>query len=152
MKHYTFDINNKKSNTTFRTNNTTKSLDDLILAGVINSNKYLFKKDNYIDRLYRDAVSDHNGYTIDINYRSGLKDNSFINAAKFLASYSTNRTHKFTLNKLYYLTDGTPVIFYDDEIQIGYDIYKYNQFGNIDFLNTLTPSIKKTIINITINL
>ena len=166
MKKTTFNINNK-SNNTFRTNNT-KSLDDLILAGVIKNNKYLFDTTphiktstirinniagGYIDDLYRAAVSDkHNTIGFGGIYDSILKDNKFINAAKFLANYKSNKTHKYALNTLYYTNDGTPVTFYDDEIQIGYDIYKYDRFGDIDFLNELTPSVKKIIINININL
>ena len=49
---------------------------------------------------------------------------------------------------MYTLSDGTPIIFYDDEIQIGFDTYKYSNFNNISFLNSLTPKTKNTIINI----
>lgn len=174
MKNYTFNIKNNKSNTTtFRTNNH-KSLDDIIAADIIKEAKSLFKTtsptlnilgkkyhtnntylidDDYIDDLYRSCGGDNNKKvtTIILN-RSGLKDNKFINAANFLANYKSNKTHKFALNTLYYTTDNIPVIFYDDEIQIGYETFSYDAFSNIDFLNNLAPKTKKVIIEINIKL
>lgn len=170
MKKYTFNIKDNKSNTTtFRTNNR-KSLNDIIAADIIKKNPSLFghtglynniSLDNdylvdsdYIDDLYRSCVSDHNTAkrTTIIFNRSGLKDNAFINAANFLANYKSHKTHKYALNTIYYTADHTPVVFYEDEIQIGYDIYKYDQFDDIDFLNGLTTETKKIIINISIKL
>ena len=174
MKNYTFNIKNNKSNTTtFRTNNH-KSLDDIIAADIIKEAKSLFKTtsptlnilgkkyytnntylidDDYIDDLYRSCGGDGNKkVTAIILNRSGLKDNKFINAANFLANYKSNKTHKFALNTLYYTTDNIPVIFYDDEIQIGYETFSYDAFSNIDFLNSLAPKTKKVIIEINIKL
>ena len=49
---------------------------------------------------------------------------------------------------MYKLVDGTPIIFYDDEIQIGFDTYKYKSFSDNLFLNNLTTTTKNVIINI----
>ena len=49
---------------------------------------------------------------------------------------------------MYTLSDGTPIVFYDDEIQIGFDTYKYNDFLNFSFLDGITDNTKKIIINI----
>lgn len=175
MKNYRFNINknNKSNTTTFRTNNH-KSLDDIIAADIIKEANSLFKNasptlnilgknyiksnghlidDAYIDDLYRSCAGDNNKKVTTIIFnRSGLKDNKFINAANFLANYKSNKTHTYALNTLYYTTDNIPVIFYDDEIQIGYETFSYNDFSNIDFLSNLTPKTKKVIIEINIKL
>ena len=170
MKKYTFNIKDNKSNTTtFRTNNR-KSLNDIIATDIIKKNPSLFGHigsynnislnngylvdSDYTDDLYRSCVSDHNTEkrTTIIFNRSGLKDNAFINAANFLANYKSHKTHKYALNKLYYTIDNIPVVFYEDEVQIGYNIYKYDQFDDIDFLNGLTTETKKIIIKISIKL
>ena len=52
---------------------------------------------------------------------------------------------------MYTLTDGTPIVFYDDEIQIGFDSYKYSDFSDFSFLSGLSANTKKTIINIYTN-
>ena len=49
---------------------------------------------------------------------------------------------------MYTLSDGTPIVFYDDEIQIGFDTYKYSDFSDLSFLNGITDNTKKIIINI----
>ena len=54
----------------------------------------------------------------------------------------------YIFGKMYTLSDGTPIVFYDDEIQIGFDTYKYSDFTDLSFLNGLTDNTKKIIINI----
>ena len=56
------------------------------------------------------------------------------------------------LGKIYRLDNGLPIIFYNDEIQIGTDIYSYSDFSDYNFISSLSPEIKKTIININIKL
>ena len=58
----------------------------------------------------------------------------------------------YKLNTMYTLADGTRIVFYDDEIQIGSLFYKYSDLNNLAFLNTISEPTKKIIINITINL
>ena len=49
---------------------------------------------------------------------------------------------------MYTLSDGTPIVFYDDEIQIGFNVYKYTDFTDLSFLDTISADTKKIIINI----
>ena len=125
-------INKKFFLNSYKPKSYSEILDDLIIADVANKNSYLF--------------------TTTPSYTAALKDSdSFTKAAKFLANYKTyKKTYKlpFILGKMYELTDGTPIIFYDDEIQIGFDTYSYSDFSNISFLNTLSAPKKKIIINI----
>lgn len=139
----TFNFTTKKNNTSKFFINTSKSyseiLDDIIAADIAKKNDYLFNTTpSYIDDEY-------------IYTGGALKgDNMFIKAATYLANYKSKKSYKipFILNKMYTLSDGTPIIFYDDEIQIGFDTYKYNDFANISFLNGLTTAKKNIIINI----
>ena len=112
---YTFGKNNKFNN--FHTSskpNYSKIIDDIILADIIDKNSYLFGKTT----LDADDI---------LLTAKPTKENKLDNAIKFLSNYKKYKTSfkcPFALNKTYTLTDGTPVVFYDDEIQIGFDIYK----------------------------
>ena len=141
MKTYTLTTSNINNSKNFideiigksKSTNYSKILDDIIYDNVIKKNSYLFtgmKKSRYIE----DVTSD------------------FLKAAEFLANYKEpkNKLH-FIIGRTYYLPDNTPIIFYDDEIQIGFDVFKYSDFGSIDFINAITPSAKKTIIDIYAN-
>lgn len=113
-----------------------KILDNIIVADIKKKNNYLF-----------DTI-----YTSTPKY-SHLKDDedTLIKAMKFLANYKTiKKSYKlpYILGKMYTLSDGTPIVFYDDEIQIGFDTYKYNDFLNFSFLDGITDNTKKIIINI----
>lgn len=160
MKHYNFKINNTTSNNSFCGTDYSKILDNIIAANIIETNPYLFnynkKENDLIGNLIKDAKK--NCTIFDCSYLKGKSD--FAKAADFLANYKKKKytTIPFTIGKTYKLNDGTPICFYDDEIQIGYDIYSYSNFGDIKFLNSL-PSNKKNIIiniynagNITINI
>ena len=139
---YTFGKKNNNNSIPFSTSskpNYSKILDDLVIADVIKKNSYLF--DTY------------NDYLDDLLTSKPLKDDNdeFIKAAKFLANYKKNYyklPKKYIYGKMYTLSDGTPVVFYDDEIQIGFDTYKYTDFGDTILLNTLPSKTKKIIINI----
>ena len=148
MKTTVFTINKNNNYGT----NYSEILDNIILDSVIKNNSYLFKSakkksdDDLIDAMFNDI----NTYKC-----KHLKaDDDFISACNFLANYSKTNTYAipYKMNTLYRLSDGTPIIFYDDEIQIGTDLYKYDMFSDIDFISSLKPEIKKIIININIKL
>ena len=127
--------------------NYSKILDDIIIADVINENSYLFG-----NSIAKTAKKIEDACIFDALL--GKKSTKFDNAVKFLANYKKlkkNYTIPYILGKMYTLTDGTPIIFYDDEIQIGFDSYKYSDFSNLSFLNALDTNTKKTIINIYTN-
>lgn len=143
---FTFGKTNNKKNNSFLFNNSStnysKIIDNGILADLMKKNSYLFKnyKDDYYDDILLNAKPTYEKNTSDID-----------KALKLLANYKKLKksyTLPFKLNTTYTLTDGTPIIFYDDEIQIGFDVYKYNSFSDISFLNTLNNKTKNIIINI----
>lgn len=140
-KTYKFYTGNKNNNNIINNGSTNYSsiLDDIIVSDVIKKNSYLFNS--------------YNDYLDDLLTSKPLKDDNleFIKAAKFLANYKKNYyklPKKYIYGKMYTLSDGTPIVFYDDEIQIGFDTYKYTDFGDTILLNTLPSKTKKTIINI----
>lgn len=154
MKTTVFTIN-KNNNTNNYGTDYSKALDNLILNSLIKNNSYLFKsyKKSADDALIDAMFDDIDTHTINYKYLKG--DDKFINACNFLANYGKDKnTYKipYKLGKLYRLTDGTPIIFYDDEVQIGTDIFKYNMFNDFDFISSLKPETKKIIININIKL
>lgn len=123
-------------------------LDDIILSSVKKNNSYLFntkKEDNDLI----DAMFDELDHTY--IYK---RDSLFANACKILANYGKKKSimKGIKLGKIYRLENGLPIIFYNDEIQIGTDIYSYSDFSDYDFISSLSPEIKKTIININIKL
>lgn len=150
MKNFIFKTNNNNTNNTnnsnysFRKYNYSKILDDLIINNIMDNNQYI-----------TDAIIAHDlpnsGKTMYI--KNNTIDNKFIKAFKFLANFNneapTNLPFKF--GKLYKLTNGMPIIFYKDEIQIGFDLYSYNDFADIDFIKSLNTNTKKTIIEIYTN-
>lgn len=140
-KTYKFYTGNNKNNNIINNGSTNYSsiLDDIIVSDVIKKNSYLFNS--------------YNDYLDDLLTSKPLKDDNleFIKATKFLANYKKNYyklPKKYIYGKMYTLSDGTPVVFYDDEIQIGFDTYKYTDFGDTILLNTLPSKMKKIIINI----
>ena len=148
MKTTVFTINKNNNYGT----NYSKILDNIILDSMIKNNSYMFKSskkksdDDLIDAMFNDI----NTY----KYKHLKADDDFISACNFLANYNKANTYAipYKMNTLYRLSDGTPIIFYDDEIQIGTDLYKYDMFSDIDFISSLKPEIKKIIININIKL
>ena len=151
-KFYTKNNNNSTNPSSIFLNNKPKDyseiLDDIITADIIKKNSYLFDNhDPIIDALNKKT------YTSPIILTSSnLKfDADYIKATKFLANYKKyNKKYHlpYIIGKMYTLSDGTPIIFYDDEIQIGFDTYKYTDFNDYSFLNNLKTNTKKTIINI----
>ena len=123
-------------------------LDDIILSTVKKNNSYLFntkkKDDGLIDAMFNEL--DHTYI-----YK---RDSLFAEACKILANYGKKKSimKDIKLGKIYRLENGLPIIFYNDEIQIGTDIYSYSDFNDYNFISSLSPEIKKTIININIKL
>lgn len=154
---YTFNNSTNNSSSLFHTNNTnySKILDDIIAADLIKKNSYLKNygcagtiDSDFIDCMIKDSAKKHNDIIIT---GIALKDDKkFIDAANFLANYKKKKdiSSKFILGKTYKLSDGTPIIFYDDEIQIGFDLYTYDDFKDITFLKALPTTTKSAIINI----
>lgn len=148
----TFNFYTKNnSNSIFRNNKSTNYssiLDNIIAADIIDKNKYLFNYNSSDD----DIIDSLIGNDPIILTGSTLKaSDDFTKAATFLANYKKyKKSYKipYTIGKMYTLSDGTPIIFYDDEIQIGFDTIKYSKFADLSFLNNLTTKTKKTIINI----
>lgn len=141
MTTYTFGKKNNKSFNSFHTSskpNYSKILDDIIITDVINKNSYLFGKKN--------DTSNINSILLG----ASTSDSKLDAAIDFLANYKKPKNYylPFKLNTMYTLSDGTPIIFYDDEIQIGFDTFKYTDFSNLSFINALTPKKKKIIIDI----
>jgi hypothetical protein len=144
MKTYTFttsNINNSKKNFIdeiigkSKYTNYSKTIDDIIFSDVMKKNPYLFTDtDLYITRDSKEISSD------------------FLKAAEFLANYKKPENKlNIIIGHTYYLSNNTPIIFYDDEIQIGFDVFKYSDFSSDDFINAITPKMKKTIIDIYTN-
>jgi hypothetical protein len=143
MTTYTFSKNYNTGifNNSFHTSskpNYSKILDDIIISDVIKKNSYLFNTPSTknIDSILLGA---NDTYT-DLD-----------KATLFLANYKKYKkiyNIPYALNKMYTLSDGTPIIFYDDEVQIGFDTYKYTDFSDLSFINALTPKKKNIIINI----
>ena len=149
---YTKD-NNNSNKSIFLGNNTTdysSILDNIITADIIKKNSYLFdynkkKNDDLIDALIG------NDDPIILTGSTLKASDDFTKAATFLANYKKyKKTYNipYIIGKMYTLYDGTPIIFYDDEIQIGFDTFKYSKFNDLSFLSSLTAPTKKTIINI----
>ena len=146
---YTFSKKNNNNNIfSFQKSsskpNYSKILDDIIISDVIDKNDYLFK--NTYNKKKEDSII----------FKSLLNNSSskLDNAIKFLANYKNikkNYSIPYIYGKMYTLTDGTPIVFYDDEIQIGFDTFKYNDFSDSLFLSNLSANTKKLIINIYIN-
>jgi hypothetical protein len=144
MNTFTFTTNNNnKSSNLFRfpkykSTNYSKILDNIILSNIKKNNKYI-----------TDAILKHDLGTSSIIINDSYK-NEFNKAINFLANYKKLSTlnSKFKFGKVYKLIDGTPIVFYNDEVQIGFDVYHYEDFDDFNFINTLSDTTKKTIIEI----
>uniref|UniRef100_A0AAU8B7Y3 Uncharacterized protein n=1 Tax=Dulem virus 42 TaxID=3145760 RepID=A0AAU8B7Y3_9CAUD len=142
---YTYNIkkNNNKKNPS---NNTSKAIDDFIISNLKNTAPYIFgkKKEKTINI---DITPKRTTRTINIDITRTPKKTAkptfaeFLNAFNHLMNIHEEDTYDFLLS------DGTPVKFYGDEVQIGLDLY------SIDGLfNTLSDDRKKDIIDIYINI
>ena len=145
MKTYTFKPITLNSNNFRNTNNSidySKILDNIIATNIKKNNSYLYDYDTTIDHILDKAFGTR------INFSS---DNEFERASKYLANYrKCKNSIPYKLNTIYKI-NGKSIIFYDDEIQIGSDLYHYEDFGDKILLNKLATPIKKIIINIYTN-
>lgn len=146
MKTYTFSTSNNNNAKKFFTFNFRKSpkstdyskiLDDLILDNLKKTNSYL-----------SDYIKKEEDAKVFSASTAALKSDNFINAAKFLANYNEKKYFPFIFGKIYKLIDGTTIIFYDDEVQIGRDVYSYNDLKDFNFLNALSAPQKKLIVDV----
>lgn len=152
---YTFGKNNNNSTKFFHTSskpNYSKILDDIIAADIIKKNSYLFNTTKNEDADYFMSKT--------YPYTNNSKLNNAINFLANYKKYSKTYNLPYIIGKCYTLADGTPIVFYENNIQIGYDFYDYDDFLSTSFLNSLSSNKKKIIIdiyagagtNITINL
>lgn len=152
MKKYTFELNtNKNSYANSKSTDYSKILDDLIHADIMEKNYYLNNPkwgttgDIYLDKMI--GINENNSSI-------GLKDaNAFTKAITFLSNYNKkdNKTIPYIYGKTYTLSDGTPIIFFDDSVQIGFDLYYFKDFNKPTFISGLSNTIKNTIIDIYVN-
>lgn len=83
---------------------------------------------------------------------NGIDIYDFASACKFLDTYKKDLFAFDTKDEYdFELADGTPVRIFDDEIQIGYDLYDL-PFGKSFFDLNIPEKKKKTIIDIAIKL
>lgn len=150
-KTTTFKIGtNNNTKYSFLTPNYSAILDNIIATNIKETNPYLngsYKENNEIAAIIADSKKKH-GLNLFGGYLN--ENDKFLKAANFIANYgkTTYKTLPFIYGKTYKLIDGTPICFYDDEIQIGMDLYSYDSFSNTAFLKTLSAPTKKIIINI----
>lgn len=143
MKTYTFNANecnntNNFINSFFRTTTDYSAiLDDIITDDIVKKNSYLFGASTSVN------ITNSNNNSFD--------PKEFAKAVEFLANYNKPKNNKklnIIIGETYFLMDGTPIIFYDDEIQIGFDTFKYSDFAMSSLIENLKPSTKKIIIDI----
>lgn len=151
MKRITININKKNNNNfSFRNfNNPSKDLDDLILSNLIKMNPYLKKDDDAtLDAMLAEAGMTDDRIIIPNRDRGFLMegnfDTEFAKAAKFLSSY--------TPKKKIYTASGDDIYFFEDEIQIGTTLIPLYKLSSPIYYKNFTPEMKKTIINIFINI
>lgn len=144
MKNYDINISKKNiisSNNTcpFYTKHTdySKTLDDLILADIMDKNTYLYDTHTSSNDIYLDKI---------IGYNNTKKD-TFITAINFINGYK-KKNFPYIIGETYTLSDGTPIIFFEDSIQIGFDLYYLDDITSPIFLKNITPSLKKKIATI----
>ena len=157
---YTIDITtrNKKNNPSNFINNASAYIDGLVLSNLKHTAPYLFGKSIADDKLEDGKTyiftkkAKKNNKTINITV-SGTKAknayepdyNTFEKAVNYLLHKNGGDTYDFKLD------DGTPVKLFDDELQIGYELFPLTE-GTMFLYNTLSESSKKNIIDIYINI
>jgi hypothetical protein len=116
-------------------------------------NPYLGKKDNTLDAMLKEAginntEDDHiiiNNYDNRYLLKDYFDNDEFTKAAKFLSTYTPTK-------KSYIINKTLPITFFEDEIQIGYDLIPLHKLASPEYYTTFTPDIKKAIINIYISI
>lgn len=143
MTHYTFKTTNNTYNPSNNTTDFSKILDSIILTDIKKQNPYLTKEEKFITTMMKKSKKNTCNNCI-------LKDICYYDAINILIN-SKNRPIKFEEGTKYYIA-GIPCIFYDDEIQIGFDIYSFDDLKNILFIDNLAEEAKQDIIKIAINI
>ena len=157
---YTIDITTrtKKNNPSNFINNASAYIDSLVLSNLKHTAPYLFGKSIADDKLEDGKTytftkkAKKNNKTIDITI-SGLKAknayapdyDTFEKAVSYLHHKNGGDTYDFKLD------DGTPVKLFDDELQIGYELFPLTE-GTMYLYKALSESSKKNIIDIYINI
>lgn len=146
MKTYSFTLNNSK-NPSNSYSNASKALDALILSNIKSSIPYLAGKANDSETFIIKPKKAKKRYDIDITIskKNTKKDITF---ADFIKAFAKMAAEKDTYD--FKLEDGTPIKFFGDEIQIGYDLYDLTD-GYKEIFNLTSDKKKKTIIDIYIN-
>ena len=149
MKTYTFTTTNSGNTTSCNTFICPNRIDtdySAIIDAALDAN--IKKKNNFLFDCFTTPKS--SSKTINITINGGLKNDKLAYATDFLANLSKPKfkTCGIELDKIYKLDDGTPIIFFEDSIQIGLDLYYFNDFKNPFFISNLTPTAKKTICTI----
>lgn len=148
---YTYDIkkNNTKKNPS--NNNAHKATDAIILSNLKKTVPYLFggnKKKTITIDLTENKPKRTCFTTIDIIKKPNRSNkptfSEFIKAFNYLMSNNEDTYD-------YLLSDGTPIKIFDDEIQIGLDLYDKIDAPKILY-STLSEENKKNIIDIYINI
>jgi len=153
MKHYTikFDNNNNNRSNGSIFSNASKNLDNIILSNLKKMNPFMTNitsTDPTLDAMFDETFGKDYIIIPNRDYSYLLKgnfDSEFAKAAKFLANYNPKKIR-------YTLIDGTPIEFFEDEIQIGFDLIPLYKLSSPHYYSTLAPKTKNTIINIFISI
>lgn len=162
MNTFTFKIN-KNGNSSNNTANTSSYIGSIIRTNLKKAMPSLFgesKKTIVIDDIMYDTIDimpkKHKKIDIDITIKknkknrkprtSGNKFIEFANAIKFLSDMDPS----YMDTADFYTSDGIPVKFFGDEIQIGYDLIPLRKSSS--YYNGLSSKTKKDIIDIVINI
>lgn len=150
MKKTTFinKTTNNNDNINFPIGNSTnysKMLDDLILADIIDKNPYLYTTKSNSDSILSDTTS-YSTWTNSLNTKKTKK--IYIDDA---IEYLFTDNNPYKLDTTYYLDDGTPIIFFEDSIQIGFDLYYFKDLKKPKFISSINSNIKKKIIELYID-
>lgn len=161
MKTYTFNINKKTVNNAnnFVDNNSSNNsayIDAVIINNLKKTAPYAF---DTIDDDYRPAITytvnkpTKKNIDIDITIKKNKNRTSldfrkyidFLEAVNYLSSNNYDDSADF------YLPDGTPVRIFDDEIQIGYELYSLVNFTENKY-KKMSDKSKKAIIDLYISI
>lgn len=141
MKTYTFNLgtSNKKNNPS--KSNNISYINALISSNLKKAAPYLFDDgDIFGGEIIIPARKAKKTIDIDITIKNGKKHTSldFTKYTDFMKAIDFLTSNKYDDSADFYLSDGTPIRIFDDEIQIGYELIplrkltkkKYNSFSN----------------------
>ena len=141
MNTYTFTLNNSTKNPSNSFANASKALDALLYANIDAAIPYLGGKAN--DAI---IIKPKKEKTIDIDITISKKNKKKdITFADFIKAFAAMNKAKDTYD--FKLDDGTPIKFFNDEIQIGYELFDIDE-GYREIYNRMSNAKKRTIIDI----